>query len=645
MLVLKRIESKYFRYGLALNLFNDLRGIPLLGIAASLAFAFLFMSELSAVFLLGWLALMTLVYSRLQFTLVGQRNKPTTENFSDWTWKVIRGFLSVALGWMLLPLLVLPTLTGWSELTFALMMFVVIALPLPIFSNCVPLAVLNPTIVFTGTVIGVLLFAEPQQSGLFTLCTLMVGVCYLFVKYNRMALYNIRSNDNQDALDQSKLKLSALEQEKVQDNVTGLFNFNGFTNSFINELKIDDNAYVISLKVKDAQNIYASQNKRVADELLKSCALRLLNCKQSAEQVCHIGMGEFMIGGLGAQGRVRADAFRRAFDTHLTYLGKSDPVQVCIGFALYPAESATLENITFHAMTAMNQSYSNGSRDVIEYSPNISSKLVNHLSLSKAIVPGLRLGEFELYYQPKYCVEHQVVKSAEALLRWHSSEFGPISPVEFIPIAETTGDIVELGYWVLDQAAEFLCSSELPAEFSLAVNLSIKQLEDEGLVHYINKLIKSLPAGRSLELELTESVLLTNNDIVTNSLTQLYQKGVSLALDDFGTGYSSLSYLSRIEVNTVKLDKSFIDPVLTDKKHQVLVSSIIDLVGNLGLEIVAEGVENKEQLSWLRDHGCPLVQGYYISKPLPKEEFFEQFCTEVKLSNVESSNLEKHISA
>lgn len=645
MHVVKRIESKYFRHELALNLFEDLRGMPLLGIAASIAFAFLFMSEISALYLIAWLSLMTLVYSRMQFSLVSKKNKPTATTYPKWTWQLIRAFMSAALGWMLLPLLVLPTLSGWSELTFALMMFVIIALPLPVFSNCFPLAVFNPITVFIGTVIGVVFFTEPQQNGLFTLCTLMVGVLYLFLKYNRIALENIRSADNRQALTKSRQRLSVLEQEKVNDNTTGLPNFNGFTASFIENLKLTDSAYVISLKVKDAQNVYASQHKSVADELLKSCALRLMTIKLSSEHICHVGMGEFLIAGLDDAAEVRAKAFQAAFDVHVTYHGNVEPVHVCVGYALYPAESATPDNLVFHAMTAMNQSLSDGSREVVQFSPNLSSKIVNQLSLSKAIIPGLKHGEFELYYQPKYSANQKQIKSAEALLRWTSAEYGPISPIEFIPIAETTGDIVELGYWVLDQATEFLCSSELPTEFSVAVNLSIKQLEDEGLVHYISKLIKSLPAGRSLELELTESVLLTNNDVVSNALNQLYKRGVSLALDDFGTGYSSLSYLSRIEVNIVKLDKSFIDPVLHDKKHQVLVSSIIDLVQNLGLEIVAEGVENEDQLDWLLEHGCELIQGYYISRPLPEEGFIELVNSQPQSESSVQVNTAQHLSA
>lgn len=624
MEVITKIESNFFRSELATKLHSDLRGLPLLGITAVGAFFLLFLKDISTPFLSAWLLLMVGVYSRLFVANLRHNKQPNSQNYKTWTWRLYRGFIAIALGWMMLPMLVLPTLTGWPELTFVFMLFVVITLPLPVFSHCVPIAFCNPLIIMFGLVLSSAFFAEMTPSASFTLITLLVATTYFIIKYNRLALEKVHSVDHHHQLQRNEHRMKQLEAENAYDSTTGLINFDGFTQSFTDTLNQDSKAYIISIKVKNAQSYYASQHKSSADELLKSCAMRLLAIKGDNEIVSHIGVGEFLLGGKverEGDAKSRADQIQDAFQSALRFTSKVEFVQMSVGFATYPAPGATLDNLAFHAMAAMNEAYTKDLRHAVQYSPNISNQISNQLSLSKAIIPAIKNNEFEVYYQPKYDGKTGDINSAEALLRWNSPEFGPVSPVEFIPVAETSGDIVELGRWAIEQAADLLRSTQLPADFSIAVNLSLKQLEDPGLIALVKSITSSLPAGRSLELELTESTLLTNDDVVLNTLSQLVNMDIKLALDDFGTGYSSLSYLSRIEVNVVKLDKSFIDPILEDEKHKVLVSSIINLVQNLGLEIVAEGVENQAQFDWLLANNCPLIQGYYVAKPLQIDEF------------------------
>ncbi|QTH62800.1 EAL domain-containing protein [Psychrosphaera ytuae] len=623
MEVIAKIESNFFRSELASKLHSDLRGLPLLGITAVGAFFLLFLKDISTPFLTAWLLLMVGLYGRLFWANLRLKKQPQVENYKAWTWSLFRAFIAIALGWMMLPMLVLPTLTGWPELTFVFMLFVVITLPLPVFSHCVPIAFFNPLIIIMGLVLSSAFFAEMTGSASFTLITLLVATTYFIVKYNRLALEKVHSVDRHDLLQQNEHRMKQLEAENAYDGITGLINFNGFTQGFTDTLDLGSKAYIISIKVKNAQSYYASQHKSSADELLKSCAMRLLATKSDSEVVSHVGVGEFLLGGIiecDGDAQLRADQIQEAFQSALRFSSKTEFVQISVGFAIYPAAGATIENLAFHAMAAMNEAYTKDLRKAVQYSPNISNQISNQLSLSKAIIPAIKNQEFEVYYQPKYDGRTGEINSAEALLRWNSPEFGPVSPVEFIPVAETSGDIVELGRWAIEQAEELLRSTVLPEKFSIAVNLSLKQLEDPGLVTLVKSIISTLPKGRSLELELTESTLLTNDDGVLSTLSQLVDMDIKLALDDFGTGYSSLSYLSRIEVNVVKLDKSFIDPILEDEKHKVLVSSIINLVQNLGLEIVAEGVENQAQFDWLIANNCPLIQGYYVAKPLQLDE-------------------------
>ncbi len=626
MRVLSAIETNLFRQELAVQLYEDLKGLPILGIAAVVAFFLLFANPQVQSFMLVWSVIMTFIYLRLQLGLLRKKQQPSIFTYRGWTWHTVIVFIAASIGWATLPVLLLPTLSGWAEMTFIFMMFVIMTLPLPTFSSCRLISLPNPVIILTSTVVGALAFADLNQSTTFALVTLLFATLYLFLKYNRIAVEKVTNVDRFRQLTIKQKKLEKLEKQSSHDAVTGLLNFNGFTTSFLSQLQKQTPAYIISIKVNDAQNYYASQYKSIADELIKACAMRLLTIKHNREALCHVGMGEFMVGGFVENDDEVLDRTRvieNAFKVALRFSNRNEHVHLSIGFAKLSAESATPENLPFHAMTAMSQAATNGTRDVIEYTPHISVTLSNRLNLTNSIIPGLKNNEFSLVIQPKFDAMAETLHSGEILLRWHSEQFGFVSPVEFIPLAESSGDIVELGNWVLSRAGEILRSDKLPRNFTLGVNLSVKQLIEPTVIQHILNISDSLPQGRNLELELTESVLLTEGQDIELTLKRFTKAGIKLALDDFGTGYSSLSYLSRINVDTVKLDKSFIDPVLEDDRHQVLVSSIIKLVQDLGLEIVAEGVELEEQVAWLIANHCQCVQGYYFAKPMPIADFYQ----------------------
>ena len=231
---------------------------------------------------------------------------------------------------------------------------------------------------------------------------------------------------------------------------------------------------------------------------------------------------------------------------------------------------------------------------------------------------------FEVYYQPKYDIITEAITGAECLLRWQHDEHGFISPVEFIPVAEETGLIVELGAFVLDEACRQLaawCASGYDVA-NLAINVSAHQFRHPSFVDTVRGTLArhGIPSGR-ITLELTESLLMTHADQVAAQLSELRAIGVQLSIDDFGTGYSSLAYLRTLPIDELKVDRSFLSDVETDKDSAAIVRAIVALAHSLDLTVVAEGIETAGQLAFLRAHACEGGQGFYFCRPVPAREF------------------------
>jgi EAL domain-containing protein (putative c-di-GMP-specific phosphodiesterase class I) len=230
----------------------------------------------------------------------------------------------------------------------------------------------------------------------------------------------------------------------------------------------------------------------------------------------------------------------------------------------------------------------------------------------------------QVFYQPQEDLETGELIGMEALIRWAHPQQGLVNPIEFIPLAEETGQIIELGDWVMKTACIQLKDwmDRKGCNLRVAVNLSGRQLDNGGLVQRVSQALKvsGLPP-ENLELEITESAIMENAESVISVLEDLRAQGIQLAVDDFGTGYSSLNYLKRFPINLLKIDRSFVSDILTDKNDSEIVSTIITLAHKMGLKVTAEGVETKEQKDYLRKEGCDYMQGYLLGKPVPATEF------------------------
>jgi diguanylate cyclase (GGDEF)-like protein/PAS domain S-box-containing protein len=300
-------------------------------------------------------------------------------------------------------------------------------------------------------------------------------------------------------------------------------------------------------------------------------------------------------------------------------------VTTSIGISLYPDDGIDEESLIKYADTAMYQAKERGKNNYQFYSSNLNGASVRKMELETNLRKALEKNQFLLHYQPQVSLTTGEIVGIEALIRWQQKENGFISPAEFIPLAEETGLIVPIGKWVIREACrqrKAWSDAGIP-EFPIAVNVSVRQFEDEDFIHYISAVLHEFSLDASLlELEITESIM-QNLERSSLILHQLKELGVLLSIDDFGTGYSSLSYLNHLPINSIKIDKSFVNEISNISNQGALVKTIIDMGINLNFAVVAEGIETEEQLQFLKKNACDTGQGYYFSKPLPAEEVGE----------------------
>ncbi len=295
-----------------------------------------------------------------------------------------------------------------------------------------------------------------------------------------------------------------------------------------------------------------------------------------------------------------------------------------IGASIYPSDAATAEELTKHATIALHHAGQDGRNRFQFFSREMNQRAQRRLEVESAIRRALTRREFVVHYQPKINVSTREVAGLEALVRWADPQRGLVPPGEFIPIAEESGLIEQIGQWVLEetcrQTRQWRAEGLPPIRAS--VNVSARQFRNRNFVSTVEDILaRTGLEPHWLELEITESMLMGDVASVVKRMEELRRAGVSLSIDDFGTGYSSLSYLSRFPITTLKIDRAFIVDVQNNPHTAEIARAIIGLSHGLNLEVVAEGAEVIEQVEFLRTHGCNLVQGYYYSKPLPADQF------------------------
>ncbi|HEX5392899.1 MAG TPA: PAS domain-containing protein [Rhodocyclaceae bacterium] len=366
----------------------------------------------------------------------------------------------------------------------------------------------------------------------------------------------------------------------------------------------------------------------VGDELLREAARRLTDCVRSYDTVARLGGDEFAV--ILPDIRTGADLGRIAskmlakFDESFLLDGKDVFVTCSIGIALYPDDSVDEQDLLKFADSAMYFAKRSGRNNFRFYAKDLTTTAQSRLTLESDLRHAIARGELELYYQPKVSLQNGWVTGSEALLRWHHPQQGMVPPGEFIQVAEDTGLIVDIGKWVLREACKMAAAWNAAEErkHKVAINLSPRQFQTPDLVAVISHTLADTACRPEwIELEITESLLLDEDGQVLDILRALRDMDISIAIDDFGTGYSALSYLARFPIDTLKIDRSFINTVTTDHYRAELVRAILSIARCLGQEVVAEGVETVEQAAFLAAHGCQTAQGFLFSKAVPEAEF------------------------
>jgi diguanylate cyclase (GGDEF)-like protein/PAS domain S-box-containing protein len=384
---------------------------------------------------------------------------------------------------------------------------------------------------------------------------------------------------------------------------------------------------VLFLDLDRFKEVNDSLGHAVGDALLHEVARRIASCLRSTDTVARLGGDEFTV---LLEGVHRVEEIERVAGKILTAVARplrvgahELAVSTSIGATVYPLDDQDQDTLLKNADMAMYHAKQEGRNNIQFFSPEMGTHSERRMDLTTGLRHAVERGELSAHYQPLVEVKSGRLVGLEALLRWENPDFGKVSPAQFIPIAEDTGLIVPIGEWMLRavcrQMRAWRRAGRAPGY--VAVNLSPRQFRQQDVVELVYRVLReySMPPD-SLELEITESTVMQRTEEAIMKMRRLRKLGVRIAIDDFGTGYSSLAYLQRFPVHTLKVDQSFVRDIRSDKNKAAIVSTVIGLARSLKLTALAEGVETREQLEFLRGEGCELYQGYLYSRPLPAAE-------------------------
>lgn len=476
------------------------------------------------------------------------------------------------------------------------------------------------------------LYPEHQKlNNLETECCLLTGSIWL--RFEVTVNYDKDGNPLTKIIRISNVSKIRRQNEELEylayyDSMTGLYNRNYFVSllsKWINKAR-EENEIValICIDIDDFKKISDGLGIVVGDELLQIFGQYLKESSNENIMVAHANNDIFYIAVYAPVGIWRVEVIceqikKRLDEPFRLTQGREIRFTASLGVALYPEATQNPMELINCAEIIMIQAKNSGKNSIRYFETPVVEEFQEMIKIENLLKKAIKENNFELYFQPQFEVENKKLRGVEALIRWWDDTGHMISPAVFIPIAEQSGMIVSIGDWVIEEAVRIysLWRKKFNYEFILSINISAIQYRKADFVPNLIKVLKKYNVdAKMVELEITESVLIKDFVEVVNQLQVLKEYGIKISLDDFGTGFSSLSYLKGLPIDTLKIDKSFIDTVIEDRSTKVITESIVSMVKKLGYETVAEGVETEEQYQYLRDIECDNIQGYLLGKPM-----------------------------
>lgn len=441
----------------------------------------------------------------------------------------------------------------------------------------------------------------------------------------------VRERELSTELKQRKAAEQKLNQLAYYDHVTKLSNRHYFKEQIeiiIKRALSNQTLFgLMFLDLDDFKIVNDTLGHHVGDELLREVAQRLVASLGEKDIICRIGGDEFGIILEDIKDQSQAEDMAKRIVERLSgpmhFDGREVYIGVSIGISLCPNDGTDMTSLLRKADTAMYYAKEQGKNHHRIYQPELEIKAIKRFTIENHLRRAIELREFEIYYQPQIDLSSGRTIGVEALLRWHHTEMGEITPLEFIPVAEETGLIIPIGEWVLATACNQLKAwlNLGIADIKLGINLSGRQLKQDNIVqrilYHVNQ--SGIPP-ELLDIELTESTLMDHSESTVEKLLELRAAGIHLSIDDFGTGYSSMNYLKRFPINTLKIDRSFISDIPTDSNDGAIINAIIAMGKSLKLNVIAEGVETEYQRQFLSKNGCQQTQGFLHSRPINATE-------------------------
>jgi diguanylate cyclase (GGDEF)-like protein len=426
----------------------------------------------------------------------------------------------------------------------------------------------------------------------------------------------------------------SLTREEIEllafyDYLTGIPNRNYIKDKLPQMLKeVKEFAALIYIDVDNFTEINDTLGYDVGDQLLVSITSTLKKSLKSQDMLFSFGIDKFIIFEKESNNELEVASFvyelLNKLNTSFKISGYDIFVTVTIGVSIYPKDAKDYKTLIKNADIAMNYAKKMDKSNYKFFEKSLEEEIQEKVKLQQELRQAVENNELQVFYQPKIDVNTGEIDGMEALVRWKHSEKGYIPPSKFIPLAEQTGIITEIGQFVLKTACvQNKTWQQLGYKpVKVAVNLSMRQLKGNSFINFIRKVLKETQLDpKWLEFEITESMVMENFQQTEKLLKKITDLGIDISLDDFGTGYSSLNYLKSLPIDCIKIDKSFIDEILTDKKQNFISSALINLAHGINLKVIAEGVETIEQFKMLKKYDCDTIQGYFFSKPVPDEEF------------------------